>query len=782
MKNKVVLESCLEEIYLGNLGTVEADLILPAKTKDGISIIWQSSRPSILEHNGKIHRPESEDGNQTVTLKAVITEGKTTVSKQYQVTVVALPVERLFVRQLPMKFDSKINTQFCLPGCAILELEDGIVSLPVRWERDGIIQVEEERTYKITGKLEEQETKRLSCGDTYEMKYRIRNAPPLVTAYITGLPDKSCIEHEAPVRKVCEAQRCQVKLQKDGKFTEDIDRMLNYILSFEVDSLLYNFRQAAGIPVYGAKPMLGWEAPESNLRGHTTGHYLSAVALAYEVTKDERLEKKVRELIDGLDEVQKTYTSMSEEYEGYLSAYPIGQFSDLEGGAAYPAVWAPYYTLHKIMAGLLDCYKAFHENTALKMVCRIGIWVYNRLKRLSKETLNRMWSAYIAGEFGGINETLAELYQMTGDNRFLEAARLFDNDALFYPMSQNIDVLGGLHANQHIPQMLGALRLFEATGQAGLFKTAYYFEAMVREHHSYAIGGVGNAEMFRNADRIGSELSEKNAESCCSYNMLKLTKKIFEYDPSSVYADYYERILLNHILANSNEKNGGVTTYFMGMQPGARKDYRVMENTCCHGTGLESKFRYGEGIYYTASEEVYINLFLNSTLTLGEDFILEQEVMNEERSQIRITIREGGKGDKTVKIRVPGWCDGNFDILYVKHPEKVRVKNGYIEIREKWEKNDQIHIRFSCFLKVVRPKDKPELFSVFYGPFVLALLDDSEEFICFEEEPEKVIQTIRRTGSLDFRLGKYEWKPLYQVVDEKYHIYMKHRHKEHRNE
>lgn len=292
VKNKVVLESCLEEIYLGNLGTVETDLILPAKTKDGISINWQSSRPSILEHNGKVHRPESKDGNQTVVLKAVAGEGNAVISKEYQVTIVALPVERLFVRQLPMEFGSKINTQFRLPGCAILELEDGTVSLPVRWEQDGIVQVEEERTYRITGKLEEQETKRLSCGDTYEMKYRIRNAPPLVTAYVTGLPDESYTEPEVPVRKVCEAQRCQVKLQKDGKFTEDVDRMLDYILSYKADSLLYNFRQAAGIPVSGVKPMLGWEAPESNLRGHTTGHYLSAVALAYEVTKDERLEKK----------------------------------------------------------------------------------------------------------------------------------------------------------------------------------------------------------------------------------------------------------------------------------------------------------------------------------------------------------------------------------------------------------------------------------------------------------------------------------------------------------
>lgn len=782
MKNKVVLESCLEEIYLGNLGTVETDLILPAKTKDGISINWQSSRPSILEHNGKVHRPESKDGNQTVVLKAVAGEGNAVISKEYQVTIVALPVERLFVRQLPMEFGSKINTQFRLPGCAILELEDGTVSLPVRWEQDGIVQVEEERTYRITGKLEEQETKRLSCGDTYEMKYRIRNAPPLVTAYVTGLPDESYTEPEVPVRKVCEAQRCQVKLQKDGKFTEDVDRMLDYILSYKADSLLYNFRQAAGIPVSGVKPMLGWEAPESNLRGHTTGHYLSAVALAYEVTKDERLEKKAKELIDGLYEVQQKYTAMSEEYEGYLSAYPVSQFSDLEKGAVYPAVWAPYYTLHKIMAGLLDCYKAFQEKTALEMVCRIGIWVYNRLGKLPKETLNRMWFTYIAGEFGGINETLAELYQMTRDDRFLEAARWFDNDALFYPMSRNIDVLGGIHANQHIPQMIGALRLFEATGQIELFHAAYYFEAMVREHHSYAIGGVGNAEMFRNADRIGSELSEKNAESCCSYNMLKLTKKIFEYDPSPVYADYYERVLLNHILANSNKQYGGATTYFMGMQPGAQKNYRAMENTCCHGTGLESKFRYGEGIYYTTSGGVYINLFLNSTLALGKDFILEQEIMNEERSRIHIVVREGGKEARTLKIRIPGWCDGNFDILYVKHPEKVQVRNGYIEINDRWEKDDRIHIRFSCFLRVVRPKDRPELFSIFYGPFVLALLDDSEEFIHFDEEPEQMIQKIQQRGALDFRLGKYEWKPLYQIVDEKYHIYMKHRHKEHRDE
>lgn len=778
MENRSTLESGLEAIYLGNLGTVEADLILPGRMKDGIPVIWHSTRPEFLEDNGKVHRPASSEGNQTVILRASATSQGITVSRDYQVTILALPAERRFVRQIPIKICSRADTLIRLPGCVILELEDGIVSLPVRWEHDGIVKVSTGQSYEITGRPDRPEDSWSGGGDTFERKYRILNMPRQVKACITGLPEDACESTTTPAKKVWEVTKNRVTLLEDGKFTEDIDRMLHYILSFSADSLLYSFRAAAGLATYGAIPMTGWESPESNLRGHTAGHYLSALALAYDVTGEERLRKRAEELIRGLYEVQRTYTSWSEEYDGYLSAYTMEQFSGLEQGEVYPAVWAPYYTLHKIMAGLLDCYKTFQQETALLILKRMGLWIHKRLAGFTRGALNKMWFTYIAGEFGGINETLAQLYLLTEDERFLEAARMFDNDTLFYPMSENIDVLGGLHANQHIPQMIGALRLFEADGQTELLRAACHFWDMVSAHHSYASGGVGNTEMFCNADRIGSELSEKNTESCCSYNMLKLTKNLFEYHPEVKYADYYEQVLLNHILANSASKYGGATTYFMGMQPGSQKQFRTMENTCCHGTGLESKFRYGEGIYYISAEDIYINLFLNSTLTLEDGFILVQEVHNPQRSKISFTIRKSTGTSKTIKIRIPYWCGGKYNMFCSKKFESVQAQDGYLVFRDKWEEDDRITVEFACFLHMTHPQDHKEMFSVFYGPFLLALLNDREEFLVFEQRPEELIKHICQTGDLTFGLKGYELKPFYQVVDEKYHIYMKYQEKE----
>lgn len=775
------LDSRLEEIYLGNLGTVEADLPLPDRTKGGICIDWKSSNTAFLEHNGKVHRPKSREGNQTVLLKATVKENQEIASKEYKVTILALPRERTFIRQFPMRFYIQVNTQFQLPSCVILELEDGIVSLPVHWENTGVVQVQKEAVYEVIGDLDMKDSKGINSDESFEMKYLIKNQPRKVKAYVIGSKKNYLPQTKAPIKKVHEVPKRQVKLQGDDKFVQDIERMLAYILTFHVDSLLFSFREAAGLPTKGGDPMLGWDAPESNLRGHTTGHYLSSIALAYEMTKDSRLKKQADELIHGLEEVQKKYTTISEAYAGYLSAYTIDQFEGLESGESYPKVWAPYYTLHKIMAGLLDCYQVFHSDTALSIVKQIGVWIYRRLSVRSKEQLNKIWSIYIAGEFGGINETLAELYLITDEELFLKAAKLFDNDTLFYPMAIDIDILGGIHANQHIPQVIGALKLFEATNKVELYQASYQFWDMVYSHHTYAIGGVGNTEMFHNPDCIGSELSEKTAESCCSYNMLKLSRKLFEYHPSTKYADYYEQVLLNHILANSYMEHGGMTTYFMGMQPGAQKNYHGAENTCCHGTGLESKFRYSEGIYYASSNEIYVNLFMNAALHMEDGFAINQVVENEKRNQIRIVVIKGIGEERIIKIRIPGWCNDEFEILHCKNRGNIRVEDNYIVIREHWKKDDYIQVRFSSSFRIFRPKDTRDLFSIFYGPFILALLDESDDLIEFPQSQEDLIKSIRQIDDLSFQIDEYELKPLYQVVDEKYHIYMKNDDKEKRN-
>lgn len=770
--HKRKLEEGLEEIYLGNLSTVESNLRLPERTRQGLNIDWHSSDTALLEHDGRIHRPDSKEGNRRVFIRAAVHKGGVAAFKEFEVTILALPRKRAFVRQLPMEFEAAVSTEFQIPGCAMLELEDGMVCLPVKWERGGRVSVAERKIYQVKGILDIHEPQAAAGDDSYEFKYIIENQPKEVTAYVVGT-EKEYPDSELPEKKVHGLDGRQVYLTGNDKFSQDAERMVRYLLSFSPDSLLYNFRAAAGMPLGDSAAMRGWDAPESKLRGHTTGHYLSAVALAYEMTGDGRMKQRAEELLDELEKIQKKFTERSKEYEGYLSAYGIEQFEDLESGMSYPGVWAPYYTLHKILAGLLDCYRAFQSEKALLTAVNIGNWVYNRLSVLDKERLDKMWSLYIAGEFGGMNESLAELAIITGNEKFLKAARMFDNDTLFYPMLRKVDVLGGIHANQHIPQIIGALKLFEATGEGRFLEIADNFWEIVQKHHIYAIGGIGNTELFQNPDCIGSELSEKNAESCCSYNMLKLTKKLFEYKPSVKYADYYERVLLNHILANSCMEHGGKTTYFMGMQPGAKKNYALVDNTCCHGTGLESKFRYGEGIYYEYEEGVYINLFINSGFKTQAGFALEQSVENMERSRIRITVKESDEKERTVKIRIPIWCGGKYEIFCPFGKEKICEENGYIAVRGGWRADDEIRVDFHCFFKMEHPKDRPELFTVSYGPFILALLDDKKDFIEFPQSEEVLLKEIKKQEGLTFSMNGYHLKPLYQVIDEGYHIYMK---------
>ncbi len=775
---KDVLKESLEEIYLGNLGTVEADLVLPGKTRAGKRILWESADTELLEHDGKIHRPASEAGNRTVMLKATVTDGSHYVSKEYAVTILAALPERKFIRQLPMVFYRPLYSEFCLPDCVMLELEDGIVSLAVKWEQDGKVIVDREERYEIRGEINRRDVGGFCDAASYEIKYRIRNCPKQVTACVIGIQKEKTDEEKPVLKKATAARAWQVKVNGRDKFSQDMQRMKQYLLSIPAESLLFAFRAAAGLPTGGAKPMAGWEAPESNLCGHTMGHYLSAIALAYQDTGEGALKERAGELLAELERIQEKFSKKSEAYNGYLGAYTAEQFDALEAGERYPKVWAPYYTMHKIMAGVLECYHTFKFETALRIVTRMGLWVHHRLSGLTKEKCNSMWALYIAGEFGGINETLAELYQITGDNRFLETARLFDNDTLFYPMSVKVDVLGGMHANQHIPQVVGALKLYEVTGEKFFYDVAENFWNLVCRHHSYSIGGVGNTELFRNADRIGSELSEKNAESCCSYNMLKLTARLFEYEPESKYGDYYERVLLNHILANSCEKYGGATTYFMGLQPGARKNFALTENTCCHGTGLESKFRYGEGIYYTADDTVYVNLYLNSVFTAEDNFIISQEIVNHTRNRILIRVEQKDEKERTVKIRIPKWCRHRFTVEGDVEGLPCREEEGYLSLRKVWKNKEQFFITFSCFPYLLHPKDDPALFSVFYGPFVLALLSDSTEFIRFDYDEKELTEHIHRIGELLFELDGWRLKPLYQIVDERYHIYMRMKGKE----
>ena len=464
---------------------------------------------------------------------------------------------------------------------------------------------------------------------------------------------------ERPEKTVKDFALDEVKLLENSPFYENYKRAHDFLLSVNDDQQLYNFRTAAGLDTKGAPPMTGWDEPNGNLRGHTTGHYLSAIAYAYAGTKDERFKKKVDYMIAELAKCQDAMEASGKFNYGFLSGYSEEQFDKLEDFVPYPQIWAPYYTLHKIMAGLLDCYELAGNEQALEVVSKLGDWVYNRLSKLSKEHLNKMWAMYIAGEFGGINETMAKLYAVTGKETHLAAAQLFDNDKLFYPMSVNVDTLGGMHANQHAPQVIGALKIYECNNDPYYYDIAENFWDMVVNSHIYNIGGTGAGEMFKPANVIAKFITEKTAETCVTYNMLKLTRQLFFRNPEARYMDYYERALCNHILASQDQSGPvGGSTYFMPLFPGMRKGYDTSGNSCCHGTGMENHIKYQESIYFQSVDgsTLYVNLYIPSELNWnakGVKVTQSGDFLREQKSVFTID----GEGEFEIKFRVPCWIE-----------------------------------------------------------------------------------------------------------------------------
>ncbi|MGN1166206.1 MAG: beta-L-arabinofuranosidase domain-containing protein [Lachnospiraceae bacterium] len=572
--------------------------------------------------------------------------------------------------------------------------------------------------------------------------------------------------------RVKECSKAKIRLTDGSDFYDSQEKMLKFLLSVEDDRMLYNFRQASGLDTKGVVPLDGWDALDGKLRGHTTGHYMSALALCYHSTGNIDIKEKAVYVVNALEECQNAFSKMDNIKEGFLSGYSEEQFDLLEKYTTYPTIWAPYYTLHKILAGLLDCYRFIACEKALLIAEKIGMWTWNRLSRLPKRQLTKMWGMYIAGEFGGMNATMTELYMITGKEEFLRCARLFDNDKLFYPLEQKRDSLGEMHANQHIPQMIGALRLFEATGEKRYYDIAEFFWQIVVSSHCYANGGTGESEMFRESGKIAAFLNEKTIETCASYNMLKLTKELYQYSADVSYMDYYELTLLNHILATQDEKVTGETTYFFPLGPGMRRKF-LFENSCCHGTGMESRFKYREGIYFFDDEEsIYINLFIPSTLCWNErDIFIQQENDRSTPESVRIFIK--GNGLSTVKIRIPCWADEYRIIENGKEISEVLFEKGYLLISRDFSQGAEIELEFSYRFQIIRTPDEPEKVAVQYGPYIMAALSEQKEFIQFSFSETTIEKKMIPTEEpLRFECEGFTWIPLCRVGAKAYHTYV----------
>ncbi len=574
-----------------------------------------------------------------------------------------------------------------------------------------------------------------------------------------------------------------VRLLPGTPFYDAQERMKEYLLSVEDDRMLYNFRRASGLDTGDAEPLDGWETWESQIRGHTTGHYMSALALCYHATGDVRFKEKAVYMVESLRKCQEAFSRMEGVGEGFLSGYLPNQFDQLEEYVEYPAIWAPYYTLHKIFAGLLDCYTYIGEPEALAMSERLGLWVWRRLSKLPYQKRTKMWGMYIAGEFGAMNVIMAQLYMLTGREEFIDCAKLFDNKKLNYPLEQKQDKLDGMHANQHIPQMLGALEIYKAAGEKRYYDMAKFFWQTVTDGHVYAPGGCGESEKFFAKDRIGDLLTEKTQETCASYNMLKLTRELFGYEPKSRYMDYYERTVLNHILASQDKRPTGESTYFFPLEPGARREF-LRENSCCHGTGMESHFKYREGIYSYREDEFYVNLFIPSVLDWDDrDVHIRQEAVGGRPERTRLSVK--GSGIRTLKVRLPQWAVSKNDtegcdlqgrsFVIEENGAEIAVwpdEDGYLTFDRDFSEEIVYEAEFAFRFRIIRPADIRERAAVAYGPYIMAALSEEKGFLDFPFTEEDIEEKMIPSGDgLTFTCEGIRWIPLCMVDEEAYHVY-----------
>ena len=497
-----------------------------------------------------------------------------------------------------------------------------------------------------------------------------------------------------------------------GPLKENLERNRKYLLSLDADRLVHNFRVNAGLPSK-AQPLGGWEAPTCELRGHFTGHYLSACALMYASTGDVRVKEKGNQVVSALAECQRALGP-----SGYLSAYPEEFIDRVENGKR---VRAPYYTLHKIMAGLLDMYVLCGNTQALDVVKGMASWVKIRTDKLDAQRMQEM----LKTEFGGMAEVLANLYAVTADSVDLELARRFEKRSFLDPLAEHRDELQGLHANTHIPQVIGAAREYELTGEARYCEIASFFWSQIVDARSYVTGGTSNYECWRDEPyKLADELSQESHENCCTYNMLRLTEHLFSWSPNARFFDYYERALFNGILPTHHPEVGGAIMHDVPMKSGLFKMFGVPDSSyfCCNGSGIESFAKLGNNIYYKEENTVYVNLFIASEARWSEKGVtIIQETKFPEQEGATLSFRMKTSTEFTLKLRIPSWAGR---IAYVRVNGKLVTtdigSDGYMKLARVWRQGDVVQLSLPMKLSLSRFSDDPSVGAVLYGPIVLA--------------------------------------------------------------
>lgn len=636
-----------------------------------------------------------------------------------------------------------------------------------------------------------------------------------------GYPVKAQIKvvaegYQAPEKEVAHTfSLADVSIDGDNRLTHNRDESLREICSWDVTQQLYNYRDTYGFSTEGYTKSDGWDSPDTKLKGHGSGHYMSAIAQAYAVaTNPEQkaiLRKNITRMVNELRECQeKTFVYNKElkrnweardfapeaelremkgtwaafdEYKkhpelygyGYINAIPAQHCALIEMYRAYNNsdwVWAPYYSVHKQLAGLIDIATYFDDkeicDKALLIAKDMGLWVWNRMhyrtyvkqdgtqdeRRAKPGNRYEMWDMYIAGEVGGMSESLARLSEMVSNpdekSKLLEAANCFDAPKFYDPLSKNIDDIRTRHANQHIPMIIGALRSYKSNQKPYYYNLAENFWRLVQGRYMYAMGGVGNGEMFRqpytqilSMATNGLQEGESEAypdinETCCAYNLVKLSKDLNCYNPDNAqYLDYIERTLYNQIIGSLNpDQYQTCYQYAVGLNATKPFGNETPQSTCCGGTGSENHTKYQQSAYFANDNTLWVGLYMPTTLHWKEKGVtIKQDCLwPAQHSAIKIT---EGEGDFTLKLRVPYWATQGFSIkVNGKEVAKSYQPSTYVELEQKhWKVGDvvEIDMPFSKHIEYGADKLSSDVASLdgtplktswvgtlMYGPLVMA--------------------------------------------------------------
>lgn len=501
-----------------------------------------------------------------------------------------------------------------------------------------------------------------------------------------------------------------------GRLHDNLSRDSAWMANISTKRLLHSFRNTHGVfaglegGYESVKKLGGWESLDCDLRGHTTGHLLSAYALMHAATGAEIFKLKADSLVDGLAEVQKAIGN------GYISAFPEELINRNMRGQG---VWAPWYTLHKILAGLIDQYVMEGNQKALEVATLFADWAYRKLDGVGEETRRLM----LRNEFGGMNEAWFNLYAITGDTRHLRLAEFFHHNEVVDPLYDGVADFGTRHTNTFIPKMIAEARRYELTGSRQSARASQLFWDSMLADHCFATGSLSQKEHFFRPDQMSKYINGYTGETCCTYNMLKLGRHLFCREADSHIADYTERALFNHILAQQDPESGMVC-YFLPLLSGAYKVYSTPEQSfwCCVGSGFESHAKYAESIYYRAPGKLYVNLLAHSRLDWADEGItLTQTTDFPVAGTTRLHFDKADGNKATIALRKPEWCKRPQVRINGKKVKAVQADaDGYINLTTRWKAGDTVEAEFPMELHLEYAHGDSTRAALLYGPIILA--------------------------------------------------------------